>query len=57
MEEYLEKLLTQIRCKKARPFVEEELRGHIEDQISDYMASGMDMPYLFVKSSVALNFT
>lgn len=42
MEEYLEKLLTQIRCKKARPFVEEELRGHIEDQISDYMAAGMD---------------
>lgn len=42
MEEYLEKLLTQIRCKKARPFVEEELRGHMEDQISDYMASGMD---------------
>lgn len=42
MEEYLEKLLTQIRCKKARPFVEEELRGHMEDQISDYMAAGMD---------------
>lgn len=42
MEEYLEQLLSQIRCKKARPFVEEELRSHMEDQISDYMAAGMD---------------
>lgn len=41
MEEYLEKVLLQIRCKKARPFVEEELRNHMEDQISDNMAAGM----------------
>ena len=27
MDEYLEKLLSQIRSKKARPFIEEEIRG------------------------------
>lgn len=36
MDEYLEKLLSQIRSKKARPFIEEEIRGHIEDQIAAY---------------------
>lgn len=42
MEEYLEQLLSQIRCRKARPFVEREIRSHMEDQISDNMAAGMD---------------
>ena len=41
MEEYLEKLLAQIRCKKARPYIAEEIRGHIESQIEDNIASGM----------------
>ena len=41
MEEYLEKLLAQIRCTKARPYIAEEIRGHIESQIEDNMASGM----------------
>lgn len=41
METYLEKLLSQIRCKKARPYVEEELRNHIESQIEDNLAAGM----------------
>lgn len=42
MEEYLNKLLSQIRCKKARPFLDREIRGHIEDQIEDNLASGMN---------------
>lgn len=42
MEEYLEKLLSQLRCRKARPFVEREIRSHMEDQIADNMAAGMD---------------
>lgn len=41
MEEYLEKLLSQIRCKKARPYIETEFRGHLEDQIAENKASGM----------------
>ena len=34
MEEYIEKLISQIRCKKARPYVAEEIRYHIENQMS-----------------------
>ena len=30
MEKYLEKLLSQIRCKKARPYIAEEIKGHME---------------------------
>lgn len=41
MDEYLNTVIEQIRCKAARPFIEEELRGHIEDQIEDNVASGM----------------
>ena len=41
MEEYIEKLLSQIRCKKARPYIEAEIRGHIEDQITENMSNGM----------------
>lgn len=41
MEEYLEKLLSQIRCKKARPYIESEFRGHLEDQIEENKANGM----------------
>lgn len=41
MEEYLEKLISQIRCKKARPYILEEIKGHIEDQIQDNIAAGM----------------
>lgn len=41
MEEFLEKLLSQIRCKKARPYIKDEIRMHIEDQISDNIRSGM----------------
>ena len=37
----MEKLLLQIRCKKARPYIAEEIRGHIESQIEDNIADGM----------------
>ena len=42
MEEYLKTLLEQIRCKKARNVVEEEIRGHLEEQIEEYQMAGMD---------------
>ena len=42
MEEYIKKLLEQVRFKKAHKGIEDELRAHIEDQISDNMAAGMD---------------
>lgn len=42
MENYLEKLLSQIRCKKARPYIAEEIRGHIESQIEDNISGGME---------------
>lgn len=41
MEKYLEKLLSQIRCKKARPYIAEEIRSHIESQIEDNISDGM----------------
>lgn len=41
MEEYIEKVTEQIRCAKARPMVEEELRDHILDQAEAYEAEGM----------------
>lgn len=41
MEEYLEKLVSQIRCKKARPYIAEEIRGHMESQLEDNLSEGM----------------
>ncbi|MDD3412831.1 MAG: FtsW/RodA/SpoVE family cell cycle protein [Lachnospiraceae bacterium] len=41
MEDFLNTLLEQIRCNKAKPFIEEEIRGHIEDQIADSISYGM----------------
>ena len=41
METYLEKLLSQIRCKKARTYIAEEIRDHIESQIEDNLSEGM----------------
>ncbi len=40
-EEFLSILLEQVRCKKAHPFIEEEIRGHIEEQIDDNISAGM----------------
>lgn len=41
MDNYLETLLSQIRCKKARPYIMDEIKGHIECQIEENMANGM----------------
>lgn len=41
MDEYLRTLLEQIRCKKAHPYIEEEIRGHIEEQMKTNIAMGM----------------
>lgn len=42
MEEYLKILLEQIRCKKVRPYIRQELQSHMEDQIQAYVRAGMD---------------
>lgn len=42
MEEYLKTLLEQIRCKKAQPYIRQELQDHMEDQIVANMQAGMD---------------
>ena len=42
MDEYLKILLEQIRCKKARPYIRQELQDHIEDQIEANLAAGMN---------------
>lgn len=41
MLEYLDTLTSQIRCKKARPAVREEIKSHMEDQIDAYIRNGM----------------
>ncbi|MBR1931811.1 MAG: FtsW/RodA/SpoVE family cell cycle protein [Lachnospiraceae bacterium] len=41
MEEYIKVLLEQIRCRKVHPYIAEELKSHMEDQISDNLALGM----------------
>lgn len=41
-QEYLELLTEQLRCKKARGMVEEEIRSHIEEQKCAYIEDGMD---------------
>lgn len=42
MNEYLETLLSQIRCKRAHELVRREIEGHIEEQIYENMADGME---------------
>ena len=42
MEEYLKKVEEQIRCKKARAFIRQELQDHIEDQMEENLHNGMD---------------
>ena len=41
-DNYVETVADQIRCKKARTLVKEEIAQHIEDQASYYMNHGMD---------------
>ncbi len=40
--EYMETLKEQIQNKRARVLVEEEIRGHIEEQEKEYLAEGME---------------
>lgn len=42
MREYLDILSSQIRCKKARPMIVEEIENHIEDQAEAYKVEGME---------------
>jgi Bacterial cell division membrane protein len=42
MEDFLEVLLEQIRCKKARGMIVEEISQHIEDQKASYQDEGDD---------------
>ena len=42
MHSYLEIVSEQIRCRRAKQMILEELEGHIEDQKLDYMADGMN---------------
>lgn len=42
MDEYLKILLEQIRCKKARPYIRQELQNHLEDQIAENIRAGMN---------------
>ena len=39
---YLETVAEQIRCKRAVPFLKQELKDHIEDQMEAYIADGMN---------------
>lgn len=41
LHEYLDILAEQIRCKKARPMIQEEIKNHIEDQAQAYRKEGM----------------
>ena len=41
MEEYIQVLLEQIRCKKVQPYIREEVCGHLEEQIEDNIAARM----------------
>lgn len=51
MEEYVKVLLEQIRCKKAHPMIEQEIRDHIEEQARANMEEGMEKEEA-VKSAV-----
>ena len=42
MEEYIRKLLEQVRFQKAHKAIEDEIRLHIEDQTEAYLSDGMD---------------
>ena len=41
MDEYLRILLEQIRCRKVHPYIQQEIKNHIEDQIEDNLLEGM----------------
>lgn len=39
-EEYIKKLISQVRCSKAHPMIEDEIRQHIEDEKEKYISFG-----------------
>ena len=39
-EEYINKLISQVRCEKVHPMIEEEIRQHIEDEKERYISFG-----------------
>lgn len=41
MDEYIEKLISQIRCKKARESIADEIRNHLEEQYECNKENGM----------------
>lgn len=41
MDKYIKTMLEQIRCKKVHPFIEDEIKGHIEDQIEANLLDGL----------------
>ena len=41
-EEYINKLISQVRWEKAHPMIEEEIRQHIEDEKEKYIKFGKD---------------
>lgn len=41
--EYLEIVAAQVRCKRAIPYLKEELEDHIQDQKDAYIAQGMNL--------------
>ena len=42
MEEYIKKLLEQVRFEKAHKAIGDEIRSHIEDQIEENISEGME---------------
>ena len=42
MEEYIKKLLEQVRFREAHQGIHDELKTHIEDQIEANISCGMD---------------
>lgn len=42
MERYIQELLAQIRCKQAHELVRREIQTHIEEQVCENMANGME---------------
>ncbi|SKB84458.1 hypothetical protein SAMN06296386_106163 [Lachnospiraceae bacterium] len=42
MDEYIKKLLEQVRFQKAHKAIQDEIKAHIEEQIEANIADGMD---------------
>ncbi len=53
-EDYLEEIKTQIRCKKAKSMIIEEVENHIEDQKNAYLSAGMEESIAMEKALVQM---